>query len=241
MKKLITLITFTCISLPVFATPNNPSYPPAYFNNTNVPNYNWNNNRGSGMDIPNMNWGNNGSGFNNGSNWNMPNMNWGNNGGGSGFNMPNMNWGNNNGYGSGTNWNMPNMNWGNNGRGFNNGSNWNMPSFSTGNNNQPWSYGNNVNRYNNFGNVPNYSYMPGMQPNAMLNVPKMPPSPQLMPPLNAPYANANPVPPLAPAAVQPTQPTMDASANIPMPNEVNGVIFAPENILEEEGKDTIKE
>ena len=245
MKKLLSLITVACISLPVFATPNNPSNPPAYFNNPNVPNYNWNNNRGSNWNMPNTTWGNNrgGSNFNmpnmnwgnnrGGSNFNMPNMNWGNNRGGNNWNMPNMDWGNNSGYGSGSNWNMPSMNWGNN-NGYNNGSNWNMPNFNRSNNNRPWNYGNN--RYG-YGNNTQRPFIPNRQ----LNAPKGPKPPQFIPrvypkqQVQANIAPANNVAKQAPAAD--LAPKLD---QIPMPTQINGVILAPEN-KPAQSKETIKE
>ena len=197
----------------------------------------------------NMPWNNN-NGFNNGSSWNMPNFNWGNNrsgfNNGSSWSMPSFNWGNNNGYGSGSNWSMPNFNWGNGfNNGYNNGSNWGMPFF---NGNQPWSNGGN--RYYNNGYVPSYSYAPRVPnrqyPNQQYKAPQRPIAPQYAPrlqqqkPMQQPVQKPmqRPAPKAMPkqrmtmphqTKVAPAMPKKPAAAHIPMPNEVKGVILAPEN------------
>ncbi len=191
--------------------------PNPYYNNPNVPNYNWNNGN-TGWNMPNFNWGNNG--YNNGTSWNMPNFNWGNNRSGTNWSMPSFNWGNNNGYGTGNSWNMPSMNWGNNG--YNTGSNWNMPNFNWNNNSRPWNFGSNNNAYQNRFAYPSANMQ---APNIKGNMPK---PPQFIPPMKAKQQNA----PEArmkmekPAAKEPKFPTQNM---IPKPSEVKGVILAPEN------------
>jgi len=241
MKKFLLILSVFLVSS-AFAAPNNPSNPPRYFsNNAAVPNYN---NNGTNWNMPNMNWGNN-NGYGSGSGFNMPNMNWGNNNGygsGAGFNMPNMNWGNNNGYGSGSGFNMPNMNWGNN-NGYGNGSNWNMPNMNWGNNNRNrynnGSNWNNQQRPWNFGSGNNYNnrFAPGIQQRA----PMMPIAPRFAP-QRLPNPNVNQPPQkMIQQETQsqnvesnlvyptPTSQTENVGSKIPAPNEVKGVILAPDN------------
>ena len=242
MKKII--LSIALISAPVIISAN--QYYPSNSNGFNTPNFNWGNgNKGSNWNMPNMNWGNGNNRFNNGSNWNVPNMNWGNNNGGSNWNMPNMNWGNNNG---GSNWNMPNMNWGNNNGGSNwnmpnmngsnksgygNGSNWNMPNMNWGNNGnnsfQPWNFGNNgfSNRY--YGAKPNYRFAPKpayKAPTALLKPKAVMSKANVVAPKTMNQSAALKVNP----AIEAAKKVVTTTANkIPTPNEVKGVVLAPEN------------
>jgi len=232
MKK-ITLIFSILLTSSAFASPNNVTNPPRYFsNNSATPYYN---NNSSNWNMPSMNWGN-GNGYNNGSSWNIPSMNWGNGNGngynsGSNWNMPSMNWGNN---GGGNNWNMPNMNWGNN-NGYNNGSNWNMPNFNWNNQQRPWNYSSR-------GNYNNNQYAPGIQQRA----PMMPTPPRFAPrPLANPNVNQQSLQqstkemltqntqnqPIKANSVETSVASKvnDTANKIPSPNEVKGVILAPEN------------
>lgn len=238
MKKLILSMALVGASFSVHA------------NNWNMP---WNNNNGfnngSSWNMPNFNWGNNNnrSGFNNGSSWSMPNFNWGNNNGygsGSNWSMPNFNWGNgfNNGYNNGSNWSMPSFNWNNN----------NQPWGYGGNR-----YYNNgtVPSYSYAPRIPNQQYRAPQRPAAPSfaprNVPQntqgvptprpmqkpMPkPTPGTMPsqhmampkmPQNTAVEGTNKGK-VAPTLSK-TMPKMPTAGHIPMPQEVKGVILAPEN------------
>lgn len=193
-------------------------------NNFNMPTWGNGYNNGSSWNMPSMNWGNN-NGYGNGTNWNMPSMNWGNNNGyssGTNWNMPSMNWGNNNGYSNGTNWNMPNMNWGSG----NNGSNWNFPSFNWNNNNQPWNNGYNYRRP-----TPNVQFIPPAQGYFIPQAQAKPTAPAMRAKPIAPQPTAKAA---APAATAKTKVT----AKIPTPDEVKGVILAPENKSEQKVEGT---
>ena len=229
MKKII--LSIALLSTPLLVSAN--QYFPNNSNGFNMPNFNGGNgNNGSNWNMPNMNWGNsNGNGYSNGSNWNMPNMNWGSNNRGSNWNMPGMNWGNNNGYGNGSNWNMPNMNWGS-GNGYNSGSNWNMPGMNWGNNNsRPWNYGNNAS----YGtNRPRYTFVPNpaYKPLAPKLKPRTITAPRVKvapPKTTAPVATA-----AAPTVTNKIKSTINKAVTngvnkIPKPNEIKGIILAPEN------------
>ena len=233
-------------NMPNFNMGNGHRYGNRFGNGSNwsMPDFNWGSGNGfrngSSMNMPNFNWGSGNNGFGNGSNWNMPKFNWNNN--------------NNryNPYGNGSNWSMPSFNMGSNNPPppgvWRNNQNYN--SYIQPNRGIPAPA---------MPKPPTFNKRQMQQPRPKMNAGMMkPPAPSRMQapitnpmskplhkplqkpmqkPMQMPKGNTRPVAPTMPQSkVAPTtyppetnEANVVTTAKIPTPNEVKGVIVAPQN------------